>query len=470
MINALAGARFLETGVCRTTSEPCVLSATRPDDLGPVGPLGLTEWKCAEITSDDGVALCVVDLPGVADAENTGTESNFTEMTLKWAAECDVVVWVTDVRTCFLTTHEKLEYEKLKATMRDVAQREGRLFQFCVVLTKCDVEVTKTGSAASQASAQRAKGALSAPFPQIKTGEIVSEHEETTVYDCILRAKRMFPDDRMIPFNAFGRILTRNDTSETLKALAARLAPGAGKHNIQLDMKWATVDLHEKRQAQMLRSILWHLGPTEAEGTMTRKDKIDAMKAHLDEDSTAALVLAVLSVKDSVHHKKWHRAIVEAIETYANARHTYEGLHKHSRALGVLQHAPAVAAKYEREIRTRYESSADSRKADLVETMIRLCGPSCLVTTRMYLLLPFGASLRLVPPRAMSSVQHGALFELDVQYSKNRAISAKKSWVEKVRAARVSLWGADAESDVCVDTVIALTATEVLFSVLARIE
>lgn len=468
MINALAGARFLETGVCRTTSEPCVLSATRPDDVAG-------DWKCAEITSDDGVALCVVDLPGVADAENTGTESNFTEMTLKWAAECDVVVWVTDVRTCFLTTHEKLEYEKLKATMRDVAQREGRLFQFCVVLTKCDVEVTKTcpaGPPASPASAQRARGPQGPQGPQVKKGEIISEHEETTVYDCILRAKRMFPDDRMIPFNAFGRILTRNDASETLKALASRLAPGAGKHNIQLDMKWATEDLHERRQAQMLRSILWHLGPTEAE---YNEDKVDAMKAHLDEDSTAALVLAVLGVKDSAHHKKWNRAIIKAIEPYVNAHHTYEGIHKHACALGVLQHAPAAAAKYEREIRARYESSADSRKADLVETMIRLCGPSCIVTTRMYLLiplLPFGADKRVVPPRAMSAVLLGypALFELDVQYSKNRAISAKKSWVEKVRAARVSLWGADTESDVCVDTVIALTATGVLCSVLARID
>jgi len=323
--------------------------------------------------------------------------------------------------------------------------------------------VTKTGAG------PRAKG------PQTKKGEIVSEHEETTVYDCIARAKRMFPDDHMIPFNAFGRILARNDASETLKALAARLAPGAGKHNIQFAVEWATEDLHEKRQAQMLRSILWHLGPSEADRRKDRKDKIDAMKANLDEDSTAALVLAVLGVEDAAPRKKWHRAIVEAIEQYVNARHTYQGRHKHACALGVLQHAPAVAAKYESEIRARYESSADSRKADLVETMIRLSGPSCLVTTRMYLLLPllpFGADKRVVPPRAMSAVLLGypALFELDVQYSKNRAIGAKKSWVEKVRAARVSLWGADTESDVCVDTAIALTSTGVLCSVLARID
>ena len=417
MINSLAGARLLETGVCRTTSEPCVLSATRPDALGLV----VSEWKCAEITSDDGVGLCVVDLPGVADAENTGTESNFTEMTLNWAAQCDVVVWVTDVRTCFSTTHEKLEYEKLKATLRDVAQREGKLFQFCVALTKCDA---------------------------------TTMYDATIMYDRIERARRMFPDDRMIPFNAFGRVLTRNDASETLKALA-------GKHNVALKMEWATEDLHERRQAQMLRSVMWHLrasGPS------------DAMKAYLDESTTAALVLAVLGADDPTPR---HRAIAEAVET---GQLGPRGLSVHDACkLGSLHHAPSVAATYEREILARYDAlRVDQRKDEFVSAMILLCGPSCLVTTRMYLLLPFAfdASLLLVPPRAMSAVLPGypALFELDVQYAQNPAISAKKSWVEKVRAARVSLWGTDAESDVCVATAIALTAAGVLYSVLARID
>ena len=242
-------------------------------------------------------------------------------------------------------------------------------------------------------------------------------------------------------------------------------------------MKWATEDLHEKRQAQMIRSILWHLGPTDAEcsndikDTKARKYKVYAMKAHLDEDSTAALVLAVLGVKDSAQRKKWHRAIAEAIETGPPGPPGL--LVEHACALGALQHAPAAAAKYEREILARYDGLLDHKqKGEFVAAMIRLCGPACLVTTRMYLLLPFGSDKRLVTPRAMSVVLLGypALFELDVQYAQNRAISAKKSWVEKVRAARVSLWGADAESDVCVYTVIALTASKVMCSVLARID
>ena len=494
MINALAGARFLETGVCRTTSAPCVLSARWPN--GPNGPA--CEWKCAEITSDDGVGLCVVDLPGVADAENTGTELNFTETTHKWAAECDVVAWVTDVRTCFLTTHEKLEYEKLKAALQVVALNEGKLFQFCVVLTKCDVEVVD-GDRVTHGPTAGPTGPTAGPTegplgPRIKKGEIVSEHEETTVHDCIARARRLFPNDRLIPFNAFGRILTRNDTSDALKALVVRLEPGAEKHNIQLDIKWATEDLHEKRQAQMLRSILWHLdrGSTKAALYYRALQNTSAMTAYLDEEATAALVLTVLDI--SAPREKWHRAIVDAINTSGRARYITRRAReirnaRDSRTLGALPHAPVVATKYECEIRARFDELVSSHKFEFVAAMIRLCGPACLVTTRMYLLLPFGDDtiqpklqhapfwrppLVLVPPRALTHdhvlLGYPALFELDVQYKRSCAIGAKKSWVEKVRAARVVLWGAAAESDVCVETAIALTAQGVLCSVLARIE
>jgi hypothetical protein len=55
LINSLVGARLLETGVCRTTSEPCVISA---EYSGPYA----CEWKRPE-----------ADLPGVADAVTSPT-------------------------------------------------------------------------------------------------------------------------------------------------------------------------------------------------------------------------------------------------------------------------------------------------------------------------------------------------------------------------------------------------------------
>jgi hypothetical protein len=42
-----------------------------------------------------------------------------------------------------------------------------------------------------------------------------------------------------VPFNAFGRILTRGG-SEALSALASRIAPGSTKVNAGFSMKWAT--------------------------------------------------------------------------------------------------------------------------------------------------------------------------------------------------------------------------------------
>jgi hypothetical protein len=477
MVNALAGVRLLETGVCRTTSAPCVISDKH------YSPGLDCEWKHADnLRSDDGVSLCIVDLPGVADAENTGKESNFTELTQKMAAWCDVIVWVTDVRTCFLTTHEKLEYEKLKAALKVVADREGRLFQFCIVMTKCDVDVNAT---------RVAQGAQT-QNPKLNPYEIASDHEDTTVHDCLLRAKRMFPDDRMLPFNAFGRILSRATSSDALRALANRLAPGAGKLNIDFKMKWATEDIHEKRQGRLLCSLLWHMKSSlkiavTGQSTVASPDlkrKLDEMTPMLEADATAALMCHLLGVEPRV--SSWHPAIHGAVAD-TTLQLSSPGLKYAAAAtIGVLPRAAAVAAKYEYELVDLSNGMSPDANYALVTAMIDMCGPLCLVTTRMYLCLPFhnrtSATAQAVDytparfpkaPRAMGAVPSGypALFELDAQYNKNRAISASRSWVEKVRAARVLLWGAEGERDVNVETVIELAreGTNILCSVLAPI-
>lgn len=453
LINSILGARLLETGVCRTTSEPCVLSAEYSVPYA-------CEWKRAEgLESDDGVRLCIVDLPGVADAENTGTESNFTELTLKWASICDIVVWVTDVRTCFLTTHEKLEYERLKTTLQAVANREGKLFQFCIVTTKCDVDVDVGAKRAAQAK-QRTF------YP----GEITSEHEDTTVHDCLARAKRLFPDDHLLPFNAFGRILARSDSSEALRALATRLAPGSSKLNVDFNMMWALQDIDEKRQAQLLRSTLWHL---------RNAQELSEMHLALESDACAALVCLLLGVKPRT--VTWYTGIREAAYEAGGELGPVS-----AQQIGRLPRGSEVAARYEYEFLERFYGMSDSSKAEFVKAMLALCGPSCLVSTRMYLSLPYNnitsrsantSNFNHTPPgfptipRMMREVPTGypSLFVLDVQFHMNRALSARKSWVEEVRAARVLLWGENDEADVCVQTVIYLTDKSVLCSVLAPI-
>ena len=509
MINALAGARFLETGVCRTTRVPCVLGAEDPGRLGVK-----CEWKKANMRSDDGVSLCVVDLPGICDAENTGTESNFTDLTMQWAAHCDVIVWVTDVRTCFLTSHEKQEYEKLKDALERVATNTGRLFQFCVVLAKCDVDIVGAGAAARS---------VIGAAKRVVAGEIVSAHEETTVADCFDRAKRMFPIDRIVPFNAFGRILTR-ESSDALRALARQLAPNSTKVNTELNMQWATADLHEKRQAQMFRSIVAALtggagnttaganklgdpaglpagwttlldiptnrqyyinestgqrqwqrpmlpGDVSSSSAKLNRELVDG----LDESTTAMLMLLVLGVDDLKKAGTWHPIV-------AAAGQSAKGLvTKHAEVIGLLKHGPSAAQKHEATIKRRVELKYDQDKSvsALVEAMMHMCGANCIVTARMYFKLPFlGPTTQngvvantgiLTPPSAMKAVPTGAypaMLALDVEHNENRALGMSVSWVAKVKEARARLWG-DAERDVCVTTVLALVREKLLHSVLA---
>ena len=490
MINAIAGARFLETGVCRTTRAPCVLSAEDPGKLGVK-----CEWKKANMGSDDGVALCVVDLPGICDAENTGTERNFTDLTMQWAAHCDVIVWVTDVRTCFLTSHETLEYEKLKGSLERVAVETGRLFQFCVVLAKCDVDIVATKATNVAQGDKMAKCTR-----REVAGEIVSPYEETTVADCVVRAKKLFPGEHIVAFNAFGRIIAR-DSSDALRALAAQLAPNSRNVNTEFNMQWATKDLHEKRQAQTLRSIVAALtggannlgdglpdgwvekpyGETKQKlyvNTKTGKGRwerpmlpgnVSSSSAKLnrelvdglDESTTAMLMLLVLGVDDVKNHGTWHPVV-------AAAGQSAKGLvPKHAEVIGLLKHGPSAAQFFLREATIKRIENREG----LVEAMMHMCGANCIVTARMYFKLPKMGAGVLKPPSAMKAVPTGApynpeMLELDVQHNENRALGMSVSWVSKVKEARAKLW-CDAERDVCVTTVLALVRESTLTSVLA---
>ena len=230
MLNALAGKHLLRTGVCRTTTEPALI-AREP-------AFGLA-WHESELVSDDGVEFRAIDLPGITDAENEG--GTFDAMALEWAKRCDVVCWVSDVRTAFLTTHEKSEWHSLKAALQRKADFDGSLYQTCVVLTKCDVEAF--GAPNDKKETRRGVG-----------GELECDDEETTIEDCVARVSRVLGDERVVRFNAFGRIVHRG-ASATLLSLVRKTGHRAPDVNTRLDMQWAASDLVLKRQAQLVRVI-----------------------------------------------------------------------------------------------------------------------------------------------------------------------------------------------------------------------
>ena len=233
IVNALAGKRVLESGVCRTTTEPCL--------VGAANAVGAQKWVRARLESDDGVEFCALDLPGTCDAEDK--KGTFNKVTREWAAKCDVVVWVTDARTAFLTTHETREYSALRASIQEKADEDGTLYQFLVVIAKFDASTKSTDPTKNSTYA----GVVFLE-DEIRTGS-----EETTIESCFERVERTFPETRVVKFSAFARIA--NSGSETLRALVSARSERTDGTNAAFDLRWATENLVEKRFVQMTRVL-----------------------------------------------------------------------------------------------------------------------------------------------------------------------------------------------------------------------
>ncbi len=244
MVNALAGKRVLESGICRTTTEVCLVGS-RNAVCAPKGPEGpkRVKWVSTQLRSDDGVEFCALDLPGMCDAEDTG--GSFDAVTHEWAAKCDIVAWVTDARTALMTKHEVAELTRLMDAIREKADEDGTLYQFMIVLAKYDEPAA----------------ALMAPIDYLP-GEIRTGTEDTTIGGHLERVERLFPGTRVVKFNAFARIET-TPCSAALKALVGassqrRLCTEleAREHrNAAFDLAWATENITEKRLAQMSRVL-----------------------------------------------------------------------------------------------------------------------------------------------------------------------------------------------------------------------
>ena len=155
LINSLIGKRMLRTGVCRTTKEVHVIG---PADLFNVGEGRFHEHAPM---CDDDISFSIVDLPGVADAENNGTgENDFNEVSLAWSTNCDVLCWYAAaglkhadaaVHERRLSqgvgradgiphTHEQEEFDKIHDHLVNVSRETDALYQMCIVLSKYDYD------------------------------------------------------------------------------------------------------------------------------------------------------------------------------------------------------------------------------------------------------------------------------------------------------------------------------------------
>lgn len=148
-----------------------------------------------------------------------------------------------------------------------------------------------------------------------------------------------------------------------------------------------------------------------------------------------------------------------------------------ARLIGCLPHI--YAPHYEEIIMSEFNMSPD--KESMVWIMMYLCGPKCLLTTRMFLLwktytqdsTPFTYETKkylvneesgtagyhpkiYIPfPLQMSIIPYGlpSLLSLDAQYYNDRRCSVRLDWINKVQKTRRKLWN---ETNVSIERILSL--------------
>ncbi len=86
---------------------------------------------------------------------------------------CDVVFWVSNIETAFLTTHEKKEFDSIAQQLKTSSHQTGDLYSMGIVLSKYNhvdnAEVVKGRKSPKRRSAH------------VQNEEIMDEEEDTTL-------------------------------------------------------------------------------------------------------------------------------------------------------------------------------------------------------------------------------------------------------------------------------------------------
>jgi len=148
-----------------------------------------------------------------------------------------------------------------------------------------------------------------------------------------------------------------------------------------------------------------------------------------------------------------------------------------ARIIGCLPYI--YAPHYEEIIMSKFDVTSD--RESMVWIMMYLCGPNCILTTRMFLLwrtctrdstriiyetknylfneesgtAGYHPKIYITLPRQMMSVPRGFpnLLFLDVQYHNDRTCSVNLDWLKKVQKARYKLWN---ENNVSIERILSL--------------
>jgi GTPase SAR1 family protein len=281
MINSLIGKRILQTGVRRTTTEVYHIGFRNRFNLPK------TQFHKTDCSSDDDIPFEILDLPGVSDAENKkNDEIDFDALTLEWTEKCDIVIWVSDIQTAFLTNYEKKEFDAIVKHLTDISLKTGKLYQFGIVTSKYNHYDDAIGSQNF--------------IDDKKNCDEIHNNEETTLSDCFKSVTTMFKTQNypIFKFNAFGRIYHTTGTSKELKKLVPISRQFSNNINIDFNLKWSHQDYGDKVESSLLHSFIYtylsKLPTTNEESTNYIWDNVVNIVDKLKQEKTLGVIFAII--------------------------------------------------------------------------------------------------------------------------------------------------------------------------------
>ena len=128
-----------------------------------------------DVFDDNNNKFKVYVLPGICDSEEKDN-NKFNDLTYLHIKDSNLIIWTSDVNKAFVTTYEVNEYNKLKKYIKDLSDTSGKLYYVIIMLSKCDKDSDK----------------------------------DTDIIDIINNVKKIFPDEDIILYNAYGRSYHNN--------------------------------------------------------------------------------------------------------------------------------------------------------------------------------------------------------------------------------------------------------------------
>lgn len=215
LCNSLIGKRISETGINRTTLKPKYYGRES------IFSENVDFYKC-ELISDDNIKYNLMDFPGMNDIEDQGKK--FDEQTLAYITNFDIILWISDSSTCFNTTYEKKQFDKIIDILNKNSIETGTLYQYGIILTKYDSCINVDNEYDIQDD---------------NFDEIVTSNEESNRDDKYNFVKKLYPEIQISKFNAHGRIIYKTGSNQ-LKLLIKNLNTNPSDNNIEFHLEWAT--------------------------------------------------------------------------------------------------------------------------------------------------------------------------------------------------------------------------------------